>query len=170
MSAQSPNMSQDGWTLKGWHVLAALLAFFGTMIAANGVFLYYAITTFTGVETSDAYRKGVAYNARLEESRQLGKLGWQGKFKVNDGVIELVLVGEDGTPVRGVRIDGKVGRPATDRYDAQAKFSEIGDGIYRSDKLTLAPGNWIVTVEARDPVSKDASPRFRLKERLWLSQ
>ncbi len=170
MSAQSHQLRQDGWTLKGWHVLAALFAFFGMMFAANGVFLYFAFTTFTGIETSDAYRKGVAYNARLEESRQIGKLGWQSKVTAKKGMVELVLLSEEGKPVRGLKIVGKIGRPATDRYDSKLSFTEAGDGIYRAKNLTLAPGNWMVTLEASDPVATNASPRFRLKERLWLSQ
>lgn len=160
----------DGWRLNGWHVLASLIAFFGVMIAANGVFLYFAMTTFTGIETADAYRKGVAYNASLEEARQLDKLGWQGAMKVTSDHIELVLKNADGQPVRGVRVEGKVGRPATDTFDQNVAFEDAGSGIYRSQPLTLAPGNWIVALEAHDPVDNASAPRYRLKERLWLSQ
>lgn len=162
--------NSDGWTLTGWHVLAALLVFFGVMFAANGVFLYYAVSTFTGIETADAYRSGVAYNQRLEEARQLDRLGWTGEVKPKDGRIELVLKNASGTPVRGVRIEGKVGRPATDTFDRALKFEDAGSGIYRSEQVELAPGNWIVAIEAHDPVETGAPPRYRLKERLWLSQ
>lgn len=170
MSAQSTEISNSGGPLKGWHVLAALLAFFGTMIAANGVFLYFAVTTFTGIETNDAYRKGVAYNARLEESRQIDKLGWQAKVTAKSDRVELVLLTEDGKPVRGVKINGEIGRPATDQFDVELTFAEAGEGIYRAENITLAPGNWMLSLEARDPIATDKSPRFRLKERLWLSQ
>lgn len=160
----------DGWTLNGWHVLASLVAFFGVMIAANGVFLYFAVTTFTGIETADAYRKGVAYNASLEEARQLDKLGWQGTLKATSDRIEFVLKNADGQPVRGVRVEGRVGRPATDTFDQSVAFEDDGSGLYRSEPLQLAPGNWIVAVEAHDPVDAGSSPRYRLKDRLWLSQ
>ncbi len=158
-----------GWTLKGWHVLVALLSFFGVMIAANMVFLYFAVTTFTGLETADAYRKGVAYNDRLEEARQFEKLGWQGKISAKDGHLEVTLLSQDGTPVRGLRVDGKAGRPATDRFDRTVVFEDAGSGRYQSEKIDLAPGHWIVAIEARDPVAKEVV-RLRLKERLWLSQ
>jgi len=160
----------DGWTLNGWHVLAGLTAFFGVMIAANGIFLYYAMTTFTGIETADAYRIGVDYNARLEEARQLDKLGWDGKLKSAGGAIELTLKNANGEPVRGVRVEGKVGRPSTDAFDRPVTFQDAGGGIYRSESVELAPGNWIVAIEASDPLTKGALPSYRLKERLWLSQ
>ncbi len=160
---------QGGWTLTGWHVLAALICFFGVMIAANMIFLYFAVTTFTGLETSDAYRKGVAYNSRLEEARQFEKLGWQGKILEKDGRLEVTLLNQEGSPIRGVRVEGKVGRPATDRFDRAVIFGDAGTGRYRSEKIDLAPGHWIVAVEVRDPVTSDEI-RLRLKERLWLSQ
>ena len=43
--------------IEGRHVLLALLGFFGFMLLANGIFLYYAVGTFNGFETTDAYRK-----------------------------------------------------------------------------------------------------------------
>lgn len=159
----------DGWTLNGWHVLASLLVFFGVMLAANGVFIYYAVSTFTGIETADAYRSGIAYNNRLEEARELDKLGWTGEIKPKDGRIELILKNASGAPVRGVRIDGKVGRPSTDSFDRAISFEDAGSGHYRSEQVELAPGNWIVAIEAHDPVRAGAPPRYRLKERLWLS-
>ncbi|MBU1212394.1 MAG: FixH family protein [Alphaproteobacteria bacterium] len=160
----------DGWKLNGWHVLAGLIVFFGVMIAVNGVFLYFAMTTFTGIETADAYRKGVAYNASLEESRQLDKLGWKGALKATGERIEFVLKTADGAPVRGVRVEGRIGRPATDTFDRTVAFEDAGSGVYRSQPLALAPGNWILALEAHDPVDVVSSPRYRLKERLWLSQ
>lgn len=159
-----------GWKLTGWHVLACLTVFFGVMIAANGVFLYYALTTFTGIETADAYRKGVAYNERLEDARQLDKLGWQGSLKAANGGIEFTLNSSDGKPLRGIRVTGKVGRPATDAFDQTIAFEDAGAGRYLSEPVTLAPGNWIVTVEAHDANANDLPRRYQMKERLWLSQ
>lgn len=163
------DLPRSGWTLTGWHVLAALLGFFGVMIAANLVFVYLALTTFTGVETRDAYRKGIAYNARLEEARQLEKLGWQGKISWNAGHLEVVLSSREGDPIRGMSVKGSIGRPSTDKFDQAISFENAGSGHYRSEAIELAPGNWIVAIEAHDPVATDTA-RFRLKERLWLSQ
>lgn len=164
------NENDAGFRITGWHILGALVAFFGVIITVNVIFLYYAVTTFSGIETEDAYRKGVAYNARLEEARQLDRLGWQGRITATkEGRIEFTLLKDDGAPVRGVDVEGRIGRPSTDRFDADLVFTDIGSGRYVADKAGLAPGNWIVSLEASDPLDKTA-PRFRIKERLWLSQ
>ncbi|MEQ8824641.1 MAG: FixH family protein [Filomicrobium sp.] len=172
MSTYQPmaNPNHSGWTLTGWHVLGAILVFFSVLFVVNGVFLYYAITTFTGIETSDAYRKGISYNQNLQEERRFEQLGWQGKIAGDGKTIKLTLLTQDGTPVRGMDVSGKVGRPATDKFDQTVTFKDQGNGIYAAKDANLAPGNWIVVVEVREPVSQNSEPRFRLKERLWLSQ
>ena len=56
-------MSERAWLAKGIegrHVLIGLVAFFGVMLVANGIFVYYALETFAGGDTSDPYRKGSA--------------------------------------------------------------------------------------------------------------
>lgn len=166
-----PDDKSAGWRLNGWHILGAMVAFFSVIIAVNVLFLYYAVTTFSGVETNDAYRKGIAYNERLAEARQIEKLGWQGKLVAGkDRTIELTLLSAEGVPVRGVDIAARVGRPSTDKFDGDIAFVASDDGRYIADAKSLAAGNWIVTVEVTDATNRDATPRYRLKERLWLSQ
>ncbi len=166
-----PDMNDSGWRLTGWHILGAMVAFFSIIIAVNVVFLYFAVTTFSGIETEDAYRKGISYNERLAEARQLEKLGWQGKLAATaDRKIELTLLSEGGTPIRGIEIEARVGRPSTDKFDADLKFVAQGEGRYVADAASLAAGNWIVTLQASDSVNSADAPKYRLKERLWLSQ
>ena len=50
---------------KGAMCLSALIAFFGIMLIANGIFVYFAVATFSGGDTSNAYRKGLNYNDTL---------------------------------------------------------------------------------------------------------
>lgn len=164
------NPNEPAWTLKGWHVLVALLIFFGAMFIANGLFVYYALESFSGVETQDAYRKGIAYNKTLAEGRRYERLGWHGKIISKGPNLELNLAAEDGTPVRGKKVFGTIGRPSTDKFDRQIAFKDEGSGRYVVENANLKPGNWVVTVEVHDSISMDKAPRFRLKERLWLSQ
>jgi hypothetical protein len=49
-------MMGDGRAVKpiaGRHVLLALIGFFGLMLIANGFFVYFALATFSGGDTSD---------------------------------------------------------------------------------------------------------------------
>ena len=65
--------------IKGKHVLFAMLSFFGVILVVNGVFTYFALSTFTGVSTDDAYRRGRAYNQTIEAAMEdQALLLWQG--------------------------------------------------------------------------------------------
>ena len=46
--------------LRGHHVLAGFLAFFGVVLAVNGAMIYSAISTHTGLVAIEPYRKGLA--------------------------------------------------------------------------------------------------------------
>ena len=67
--ATSENVKGRGG-LTGRHVLMMLIAFFGVIFAVNGVFLYAAISTFDGTDTSSAYQKGIDYNTTIAESEE----------------------------------------------------------------------------------------------------
>jgi len=62
--------------LRGRHVLFAFLGFFGVIFAVNGVFLYAALSTHTGVVANEPYRKGLNYNQRIAAFQAQEQLGW----------------------------------------------------------------------------------------------
>lgn len=154
--------------LQGRHVLYALFGFFGVMLIANGIFLYYALTTFGGGDTRDPYRKGLHYNDRLAEAEKQAERGWAAKLGYDKvtGEIALELRDRQDQPVRGVRIGGSVGRPATERQDVRIELKESAPGNYAA-KLGLAPGQWVVQLQSED-VSPAGDPTYRLKQRLFV--
>src|SRR5262249_29982834 len=68
--------------LRGAHVLAIIVCFFATIFVVDGFMIYRAVTTFGGVETPDAYRKGVVYNASIASEARQAQLGWTDEIKV----------------------------------------------------------------------------------------
>src|SRR5262245_1621977 len=96
--------------LKGRHVLLTLVAFFGVMLIVNGIFVYYAITTFGGGDTSNPYQKGLHYNDTIAEAARQSERGWVATLAYADGRIALKLKDRQDQPVRGVRLEGSVGR------------------------------------------------------------
>ena len=50
-------------------------AFLGVVFAANAVMIWYAVMTFTGLETTSAYEKGLACNETLSIVRRQERLG-----------------------------------------------------------------------------------------------
>ena len=71
-----------GRILTGWKVLAIFVGFFVVYMTANSIMVYFASTTFRGLDGDRPYEAGLAYNRELEAAREQEKLGW----KVGDKV------------------------------------------------------------------------------------
>lgn len=155
--------------IEGRHVLMALGGFFGVMFLVNGIFFYYAVGTFNGFETMDAYRKGVAYNERIKTDVAQSARGWQSDIRYDPATGKLSLKVSDatGNPIAGLTISGEARRPVTDRNDHALTLSEIAPGQYESS-LDLAPGQWIIIAMAMAVGSQE--PTFRLKQRIWVKE
>lgn len=155
----------------GRHVLIGLIAFFSVMLVANGILVYLALSTFGGLDAADAYRKGVRYNDRVAESQAQAARGWQVDVVLADGADRLTVAFRDrsGVPVRGLGVAAVLGRPATDRADRKLSFREADDGRYAAALDRLAPGNWVLSLVATQLTGAGEQPRFRLKQRLFVS-
>lgn len=155
--------------IKGWHVLAGMIAFFGVIFAVNGVFLYQALSTHTGVIASEPYRKGLAYNERIaEEARQL-ELGWRDELTLAPAGdrVTLKLTDSAGRPVGGLKIAGLIGRPSTTEHDIQLELGEQPAGIYAATVPALAAGTWLVSLEASELTAGGERIVWRTRTRLW---
>lgn len=154
----------------GRHVLFAVLGFFALVTGVNGIMIYKALTTFGGVETPDAYRKGLAYNQRIAAERAQAELGWQDEvsYSAPDRALTLLLKDRDGRPVSGASVTATVGRSATNSFDQTLAMSESSDGRYQAAVDGLGPGTWIVNVTVSRAASAGADTAFAIRRRLWL--
>ncbi|MEL7028643.1 MAG: FixH family protein, partial [Pseudomonadota bacterium] len=110
----------ERFQLKGWHVLAALLSFFGTVFAVNAVFVTQAVRTFPGEQVEKSYLQGLEYNKVLEERAAQTALGWTASLdraEIADGGLRLAVRVTDanGAPVPGLQVNGVLRRPAAAR-------------------------------------------------------
>lgn len=153
--------------IDGRHVLAGLAVFFAVMLIANAVFVYFAVTTFGGVDTEDAYRKGLAYNTTLSQASAQAELGWKTELAYDAGPGQLALTIADaaGQPVNSLDISGRLVHPANGALDiALDRFEQRGDGHY---VLALDPGlkgAWIADLA----IESSRETPFRMRQRLWL--
>lgn len=155
--------------IEGRHVLACLLAFFGIIFAVNGVFLYQALSTYTGVVSAEPYRKGLHYNDRIEAERRQDALGWSETVTLApSGGLSIALMDAGGSPVRALEVNAVVGRPSTSASDKRITLGEIASGRYVAELGALEPGAWLVSIEAREP--GNAAPIYRSRRRLWHTQ
>lgn len=162
--------ARSAQVIEGRHVLLGLIAFFGVMVLANAVFLYFAVSTFSGDDTSNAYRKGLRYNQTLEAAKRQAERGWQTELAYDDKAGRLTLKVLDGaaTPITGLYVGAKLERPATDREDRRIVLKESGDGVYAAT-IDLAPGQWVVDIASRRE-GEDGDSAYRLKQRLVVAE
>lgn len=123
-------------------------AFFGVVFAANGVLIYTALSTWTGLETKNSYLKGIDYNQTLAKIEAQEALGWG----VESGLthtgtpgtytVTIRLTGQDGMPLTGARAEARIERPTHHGMDVRADLSETAPGLYTAAVTLPAAGQW----------------------------
>jgi nitrogen fixation protein FixH len=145
-----------------------VVTFFAAIFLVNAAMIYAALSTNTGIVANEPYRKGLHYNERIAADARQAHLGWTDLLSVSwDGRITFMLVEKDGRPVSGLRIEGTLGRPSTDRQDIRLTLHEEAPGHYETRIAPLGDGNWLIALDA---VTGEASgdPVYRTRKRLWL--
>lgn len=156
--------------IEGRHVLFALVAFFGVMLIVNGIFLYFAVGTFNGFETRDAYRKGLSYNERIASSTAQAARGWKpvALYEAEGQRLIVEMRNRQGNGISGLAISGLVRHPVTDREDRTVSLHEIAPARYAAP-LNLTAGQWIFTARITRP-GAPGETAFRFKRRLWVKE
>ena len=152
------------------HVFWGFTTFFGLVFLMNGIFMYFAISTHTGLDTTNSYRRGLNYNARVRaEARQM-RLGWKPVLTLGERAdkVTLSLQTASGLPVPNLIITALLNRPATADFDHRLALREVSPGRYEAHFKPLQPGNWIISVEAVDQTRTSDKIVYRLRKRLWL--
>jgi nitrogen fixation protein FixH len=151
-------MSATSFTLRGWHVLAMLLAFFGSVIAVNAAFITFAWNSFPGEDVPHSYTQGLEYNQTLAERRGQALIGWQANADLaaieNGARVEVLLRARDGAPIDAAEVTGELEWPAAARHDRALTFRSVGAGRYAADVRNLPPGRWRLRAHAQDALGE----------------
>ncbi len=160
-------MTQRPWT--GRTALFLILSFFGVVFAANGVFLYLAASTWNGLSTDDAYRKGLNYNRTIERAAAQRELGWRTAVsleELGDGQRRLTVLLHDRTeqPINNRAVTAMLRRPVSeDTEDIEVSLNWAGAGLYATDLALPEGGHWDVRVE----VAREGDLPYLIETRLW---
>lgn len=149
--------------LTGRSVLFLVLGFFGLIVAMNGLFVWLALSSFSGVTSDRAYVEGLSYNETLAAAEAQKARGWQGTIGLDGGGVTLTLTDAQGQPVQGLVLEATLGRPATRAFDRRLPLVEKAPGVYRAE-AELPPGLWQAVILGAD----HAGLPFRTEARLWL--
>ena len=154
--------------LLGRHVLMMMLSFFGVIVAVDGFMIYRAVSTFGGLDTQNAYKKGLAYNQRISRDVEQARAGWQDTVEIGGAPQHLRVELRDhaGGPIAGKRLVTRIGRPATDRFDVTLDLAETAAGVYEAALPVVAEGSWIVELSAYDGAAEE--PAYEARRRVWI--
>lgn len=154
--------------LTGYHVLAALIGFFLIVFAVNAVMIYKAESTFGGLDTDNAYRKGLTYNDRIEAAEEQAKLGWQDKldYVPETHRMRVSLTDKAGEPLPGLTVTATLQRPTTSQFDQKLPLAPTGGALYEASVAELEPGWWTVNISAHR--GNEGGPLYEARRRLWI--
>lgn len=132
------------------------VAFFAVVFAANGALLYFALDSWTGLTTDNAYQQGLAYNERIAERDRQAALGWQVSFDAAPAdpgriVIDLRVEDDRGVPVTAASASVTLTRPTHEGHDFTTALSHRGAGHYAGEAGLPLPGQWQVELVIEEP-------------------
>ncbi|MBA4489687.1 FixH family protein [Paracoccus sp. S1E-3] len=132
--------------LNGRRVLTIFVGLFTVIIGANLVMAVQAISTFPGLEVKNSYVASQQFDAAREAQEALG---WLAEPSYDAGALVLKISDRQGlpAPVQALRVT--IGRPTQKRDDVTPEMRYSG-GLWVAD-LALAPGAWVIHLEADAP-------------------
>lgn len=154
-----PVPSEKG-RITGWHVLIAVVAFFGVIIGVDTFFIIKAYSTFSGEVASNPYEAGMAFNHTLAQRQREVALGWTAVVEIpRPGVVALRMNDKAGQPLTTLSVTGTLERPATETGRQVLDFKPAGDGWYQAS--ARLEGAWDLRATARN-----ARDKFEVETRL----
>lgn len=141
------------WLGDRW-VPLGFAAFCLAVLAANATMIAIAVATWPGLETADAFRKGVGYNAALAAAREQAGLGWWAELAATPRGgrrlrLELRLTDAAGRPVERAGVRADLVRPTLHGHDLTVGLERTAAaGTYATEAELPLPGFWDVRLRA----------------------
>lgn len=146
---------------RGWWYPYIFVGGFGVVLAVNLTLLYFATSTFSGLQTEDPYEKGVAYNEALAAIDAQQQLGWEVALSVapaadspkgaDEPRVANVVVSfhdREGRPLDDLDVRARLRRPTVAGFDRKVLLPRVGEARYGTTVELPLPGQWQVDVVA----------------------
>lgn len=155
--------SDHGRRLTGRGVLLWLLAFFGITFAVNGAFIYFAVSTFPGVEVASSYKAGQQFEGEFTAGKAQAERAWTVDAAVrpagDDASVEIHFRDKAGGDLHGLGVRVRLTHTVDPNHDHSASLPEVASGTYRAVLPSVKAGMWNLTIEA-----------YKGNERLFMSR
>jgi nitrogen fixation protein FixH len=156
-----PLPRSPGFSIVPWLFVAG----FAIVIAVNGIMIWLAIASFSGLYSDHARERGVNYNQVMAEQQSRDALGWSvvPSWQADRGVLGLKVSDAGGQPLAGAVASIELVRPAERRAPIDVALADLGDGRFAGHVVLPERGNWDA-----DIVIEAGGRRFALTKRLFL--
>jgi nitrogen fixation protein FixH len=127
-------------------------------------FVTLAQKTFTGVYTTNQFKKGLDFNKIYKSEIYSNETGWSAKAELagtklyeetklnllGEGSYSIGFMLEDSSkePLTNAKVQGKLIRPVTDKYDLFFDFQEESPGVYMARIPIALKGQWHIRIKA----------------------
>lgn len=126
---------------KGWHMLAILILFFGTIITVNLTMAYFARTSWTGLVVKNSYVASQEFNETTDQKRAELAMGWSSSLAYENGALDLTLTDKDKAGINNAIVTATVGRPSYEADDRIVQFTQTKPGQFTAS-TQLGSGIW----------------------------
>jgi nitrogen fixation protein FixH len=162
----SPQKPKKEFT--GRHALMWIVGFFLIIFTVNAIMATIAVGTWGGLETRDAYRKGLYYNDEIAAAEIQKKSGWKLSLKHSpvslhaDRLdVEIIWPENDLPPIK---VTALISRAVTNAYDQKIILTRAGNNIYTAPLSLPQAGQWNVNIL----VTKADGPIYQLREKIFI--
>lgn len=130
----------------GRKMAIVMFSFFGVIIAVNLLMAYKAVSTFPGLEVKNSYVASQHFDTNRAAQRALG---WTltPDYDAAENRLYLSFTDAQGNPATLSDLSVLVGRTTEAKDDQRPQFTRAA-GLWTAP-LDLAPGRWLLRVEAR---------------------
>lgn len=158
---------------RGWWYPWIFVGFMALVIGVNAVMATLAVSTFPGLQTEDAYNKGLRHNDTIAAGREQDRRGWRMDLQVKplrstaegvrDAELTVTFLDRDGQPLDRLEVEAALHRPAVAGFDRTLPLERRGGGVYAGVVSLPFAGQWDARITARqDADSHQATQRLFL--------
>lgn len=152
------------WIFVGGMILVALV---------NGIMVFIALNSWTGLETEGHYRKGLDYNKNLTAAEAQAQRGWRvdlswetvGRSGMRREIdLRTVFSDYNGNALDDLDVTALMVRPTHEGYDFDVTMTPLGNGAYTARANLPLAGQWSVRIHAfRGETTFQEVRRLRIK-------
>ena len=137
--------------LRGSPIPWLFVAFFAVVFLANGVMIAVAFQSWTGLETDNAYLKGLAYNQALDARAQESNLAWRVAASLDrtgpeEAELRVRIRGRRGEAIYPDNVEAEFVRPTLVGHDFTVSLEKDDRGHYAQTLSLPLSGLWDVRI------------------------